>query len=201
MQDLYVTGLEHFKRQPPSLPLYQTSIVDSIFFNLRKEHQQTDKMKIDITSLLRKPIPPIRQSSECWIRTNNSRCNCLFDYFLVLYRERDSNPHEHSCSGEFKSPMASITSSRQIILWTSQGLNLGPSDYAQYKCINQINIYSVDYAFAISLIKTQAGDYSLCTFCLKLLNNFAQRWNLCHHKPFIEFTPFSYKVSNVRTHS
>ena len=38
-------------------------------------------------------------------------------------------------------------------LWTSQGLNLGPSDYAQYKCINQINIYSVDYAFAISFIK------------------------------------------------
>ena len=43
------------------------------------------------------------------------RCNCLFDYFLVLYRERDSNPHEHFCSGEFKSPVASITPSRQII--------------------------------------------------------------------------------------
>ena len=128
MQDLYVTGLEHFKRQPPSLPLYQTSIVDSIF-NLRKEHQQTDKMKIDITSLLRKPISPIRQSGECWIRTNNSRCNCLFDYFLVLYRERDSNPHGYYYPTDFKSVMSSYSIISAYYLWTSQGLNLGPSDY------------------------------------------------------------------------
>lgn len=33
--------------------------------------------------------------------------------------------------------------------WGSTGLNCRPSDYAQIKYINQINILCVDYAFAI----------------------------------------------------